>query len=234
MLFRSQYFQAATGGFLTHDVSSEDGVTDAITTAHLGLAMLEAGKVDIATQAGKYLISLLNKQPNLEEGFYLRQNAEGKLLTEFSDDQRALVFIDTQKENQLYFMLAYPVAFLTLLEKSTKATWTAVTPPYIKTAIEYMNFLLSCHESVYSSEFSHKVAWACSLLYTVVQDKRYIEMIDRISQAFIDKQDQSGLWYKDDPLKSYDQSAEIGLWFSEIRRNLECVQHAKIQQQSQL
>ena len=88
-------------------------------------------------------------------------------------------------------------------------------------AKEYADFALGCHESVLACEFSHKLAWALSELYSLIPEPQYLEAVKRITDYFISIQREDGLWFSDDPLKCYDQSAEIVCWFIEIANNLQ-------------
>ena len=74
LAYTDRYRQVETGGFLTHRIDSQDGVTDVLTTAHFGLFHLEAGREDIARQAGGYLCRVISKQPDLTDGLYIRIN----------------------------------------------------------------------------------------------------------------------------------------------------------------
>src|SRR3990167_9365624 len=58
-------------------------------------------------------------------------------------------------------------------------------------------------------------------LYKFFPESTYLEAIKRIIDYFISIQDKDGLWFSDDELKCYDQSAEIICWFTKIRNNLE-------------
>ena len=204
-----------TGGFYTHDPLINDGITDVLTTAHLGFVCLEAGYCDNAVYAGDYLCVSIEMQPNLEIGFYLRRNASGESVVKPPDEAALIYLVSKNKPNQLYFMVAYPIAFLVELYKVTS------DEKYLQAAKSYAEFLLGCHKSVLSCEFSHKLAWALSNLYSVVPDLRYLDTIKHITDYFISIQEENGLWFSDESLKCYDQSAEIVCWFLEIAANLE-------------
>ena len=204
-----------TGGFYTHNPKLKDGITDVITAAHIGLVHLEAKKIAEAIAAGNYLCETLSIQPKLDSIFYLRRDAAGSCIVEFPKEETSICVINKFEPNQLYFMIAYPISYLVELYKITKDS------KYIEAAREYAAFALTCHESVFSSEYSHKLAWALSELYKFFPESTYLEAIKRIIDYFISIQDKDGLWFSDDELKCYDQSAEIICWFTKIRNNLE-------------
>jgi hypothetical protein len=110
-------------------------------------------------------------------------------------------------------MIGYPAAFLALLYKETNRK------EFLSAAKSYLDFSLFCDESVYSCDFSHKIAWAASLLYECTGDKRYLAVIDKITSYFLEKQE-NGMWFTSDINASYDQSAEIACWFLDIAKNI--------------
>lgn len=200
-------------GFLTNQMNNENKMTDVLTVAHHGLINLEMENLDIAVSAGNYLCKAINIQPNLKEGFYLRLDKEGNLLTHFPKEKRSFYFVSATEENQLYFMIGYPSAYLAKLYEKIK------DETYLKAAKAYLEFSLSCDESVYQCDFSHKIAWAASIIYKCTHDTRYLLAIEKITDHFIAKQ-KNGMWFAENINNSYDQSAEIACWFLEIEKNI--------------
>jgi len=213
-VYLHQYFHRSTGGFLTHKVDSSDGVTDILTTAHHGLLNLEMGQIELAEAAGQYLLRNLFLQPDLGRRFFLRMNKEGALATEFSPEAAWCYTLSKTEPNQVYFMIGYPMAYLALLYKATGKQ------EYLDGARQYLEFALSCNESIFSCNFSHKIAWACSIIYSITGDERCLDAVERITRHFVSTQSREGLWYPEDKTTAFDQSAEIACWLCEIRKNL--------------
>jgi hypothetical protein len=209
------YFCGKNKGFLTHETKKNDGVTDVLTAAHHGLIHLEMQNEEMALSAGNYLCDAIEKQPDIQNKFYLRFNSNGSLIT---DDKRELELfckIEKREPNQLHFMMGYPSAFLAILYARTNKEC------YIKSAKCYLDFSLGCDKSVYTCNFSHKLAWASSLIYKTIKEEKYLRAIKKISEYFISLQDTNGLWYPEaDTNTQFDQSAEIACWFLNIRDNL--------------
>jgi hypothetical protein len=90
---------------------------------------------------------------------------------------------------------------------------------FLNSAQAYLDFSLSCNEQIYQCNFSHKIAWAASLVYECTGDEKYLRVIEIISDHFIANQ-RNGMWYSEDINSSYDQSAEIACWFLEIVKNI--------------
>lgn len=118
--YLKQYNLGENAGFLTNDVKTQSSVTDILTVAHHGLVNLEMENMDIAISAGNYLCKVLSKQPNLSEGFYLRLDKQGEVITQFAKEQTGFNFVSTTEPNQLHFMIGYPAAYLALLYKKTR------------------------------------------------------------------------------------------------------------------
>jgi hypothetical protein len=184
-----------------------------LTVAQNGLIHLEDGNVDAAINAGHYLIRAFKMQPHLGNGFYLRFTRAGELISQFPEDQTHLHFISANQPNQLHFMIGYPAAFLVKLYQQTQ------DEDFLLAAKTYLDFSLSCDRSVYSCDFSHKIAWAASLLYECTAEEKYLQAIEKITSYFIEKQ-REGVWFHEDSLSSFDQSAEIACWFVDIEKNL--------------
>jgi hypothetical protein len=202
-------YSLGPAGILTNKVSE---TSDVLCVAHCGLINLEMDKLDIAIAAGNYLCEAIQKQPDLSQGFYLRFNKEKNVITDFPKDKTVFYYVSTKESNQLYFMLGYPAAYLVLLYKKTNNL------EFLNAAKSYLDFSLSCDKSIYSCNFSHKIAWAASLLYECTGEKKYLTVIDKITDYFISNQ-KNGMWFTDDINASYDQSAEIACWFLDIIKN---------------
>jgi len=201
-------------GFSTNQIGKNNPImTDVLTVAHHGLINLENGELETAHACGKFLCKAMAKQPTLNKGFFLRFNQHGEIIKNFPNDQKPFYFISTTETNQLHFMIGYPAAFLAILYTHTK------NASYLQSAKAYLDFSLSCHENIYECDFSHKIAWAASLIYKITQDNKYLVTTEKICNYFITKQD-GGMWFKENPTASFDQSAEITCWFLDIINNI--------------
>jgi len=196
-------------GFLTNNPELDNGVTDVLTAAHMGLLYLELNDLEKAIIAGDYLCHAMAIQRPLTEKFYLRYDDNLTAIKEFDPNNAAMYVVNVTLPDQLYFMLGYPIGFLVKLYEKTQQI------NYFQIATEYLNFVLST-EYVYQANTSHKVAWAASLVYLHDENPDYFSAVERIAQHFIQQQSDSGLWYEGDLITSYDQSAEIAYWFIDI------------------
>lgn len=189
---------------------------DVLSLAHYGMYYLGQNKIKQASKAFQFLKKIFESQTELDKVFYLRVNNEG-LVSHF-DKEKELFYVVKNKNNQLYFMLAYPVAFLATFYNKTG------DKEALDYAQKYMDYLLSCDQIFYRSRFSHKTAWACSILYSATGDMKYYEAMQKIINYFLNTQSKKGLWHiEEDSNTINDQSAEIACWLAEINQNLQSV-----------
>lgn len=214
--FVDDFFHPTWGGFTMHAAYGRgDDVTEAIVTALLGLSSLYVGDLDRARKAGSFLLRLIELQPDLEHGFYLRLDEKRDLITEFAEEEAPLYVVRADHPQQLYFFVGGPMGFLARLAEATS------DQAYLDGARAYLTFLQSVDESLYTFSFSHKVAWGASVLARVGDDPAAREMAIRVANFLVDIQDASGGWLMDQPLvTSLDQSAEIATWLFEIDAEL--------------
>lgn len=205
-----QLFHVGEGeGFLTYNLQERKDSTDILTAAHHGLVHLEMGNQALAQSAGEYLCHVIEWQNNIGEGFYCKFDLQHQPITQGSP----FCFISKHDADQFYFMLGYPSAFLAKLYQQTE------NPEFLRAAKYYLDYALSCHSSVLHSNFSHKIAWAAGIIYSITKEEKYLPAIHSIANHFIESQSEQGLWYED-MNTAYDQSAEIACWFLDIARNL--------------
>lgn len=209
-------YSSGNGGYLTHRIeTNKDGITDMLTTAHLGLLQLERGNIERAMQAGDYILKVFEKQSDLTNGFFLRLDENDHLITDYPSDMSWAYIVKKNEPKQAYFMIGYPIAFLTFLYEKTNEM------KYLKCAKDLMNFALSCHEDVYSSNMSHKLAWAAALLlqHDDQSKEKYLNLIERVFESFARQQSEDGL-LPGSINTTYDESSETAYWFLETARIL--------------
>jgi len=205
-------YDAPCGGFFTRRRTADaDDVVDALTTAHLGLLALSFGDVQRAERAGVYLARLLDAQPDLDHGLYLRSDARGRVVVEFPAQAAVFHLVSRSEPDQAYFMAGYPIAFLAkLAEVSSDGA-------HLRTARGYLDFALSCEGNLRASPLSHKVAWGAAVLGRVADEPRGLELAAQIAAFLLQIQDRGGAWLAAEaPYTTFDQTAEISIWLQEI------------------
>jgi len=210
------FYHPRHGGFTTQKpYGQNDNTIDVLTTAHLGLVALYLGDLRKAKTVGHLIQTFLVLQPNKQEGFYLRLQDDGELITDFAEDSSLFFQVNATQHNQAYFMLGYPIAFLGKLYAATNES------RYIDTAKEYLEFLLTCQGNLRTFHYSHKVAWGAAILARITKDARYMELAKGIADYLVQTQSPDGRWLSDQPAYTFfDQTAEIAIWMREISSEL--------------
>lgn len=91
--------------------------------------------------------------------------------------------------------------------------------PYLATAERILQFILTCHDSLYSLFLSHKAAVGAALVAKATGEAEYRRLSERIAQHLLQLQSEEGDFMRDHGLPvlaRLDQSAEIAVWFREL------------------
>lgn len=212
------YFQSyylGEGRFSSQN-NQEFQITDVLTIAHHGLIYLESSHDSKwSNEAADFLCYAYDQQPEVANKFFLRFYSNKQVIDKFDLAKQVFFSVDkNQCTEQLYFMLAYPCAFLALHHRKTGDIRS------LYYAEKYMEFLVDFGEKI-TSRFSHKTAWAASILLVETNNDKYLYVIQKITNFFISMQSNDGLWFMEEGVSiAYDQTAEIGCWFSEIIKNV--------------
>lgn len=209
--FLQQYFNSHLGGWKTHLLPDFESTADTISTAHLGLASLYFGDIAKASNAGTFLQNVISKQLAGSTKFYLRIDSKGELVTNFPIEMAIFEHVDQHQPNQAYFMLGYPIAFLTKLFQATGDT------VHLETAKLYFDWVYGCTGNLRNFFFSHKVAWGAACLAEVTGDVRALQLSHTIADYLVSIQHDDGSWLSSqDLLTMCDQTVEIAIWLTEI------------------
>lgn len=214
--YLTTFYHPTLGGFITQKPAAQTPPTvDVLSTAHLGLTALYFGDLDKAKRAGDLLQTFAALQPDSQQGFYLRLDNEGRLLTAFPPEASLFFTVSAVQPNQAYFMVGYPAAFLGKLYQATGH------PPYLDTAKSYLEFALSCRDHLRTCPWSHKVAWGAAIVAHLTRERRWAELAESIADSLLSHQEADGSWWPAQPAPtSFDQTAEIAIWLREITAEL--------------
>lgn len=210
-----RYFDRKTGGVHTHRQPNSNSPRDILSTAHFGLTALYLGDRTKAEAAGRFLKEFAEKQPNGNAHFFLRASSEGKIITRFSKESALFHCVEANSTNQAYFMIGYPLGFLSKLYESTQKR------EYLDAARRYFDFAYCCNGNLRSFFFSHKVAWGASQYAKVANDQRAEKLSEEIVNYLLSIQEKSGCWLSgQDIYTCVDQTVEIAIWLAEINLTL--------------
>ncbi|MCK2238941.1 MULTISPECIES: hypothetical protein [unclassified Crossiella] len=199
-------YRTPDGAFSAND----SGIPDAISTAHLGYLALTLGDLDTAATAATWLFHLL-AQPDPAARFYLRTDENGPR----QSDDSPLHVLSTGAPDQPYFMIGYPLAFLTRLHQ------VSGHPDHLVAAQSYAEYAHLCGDNLIRTPFSHKVGWGAAILARHTGDQRHQALATGIADHLLSLQGPNGNWSPDGPAHAtFDDTAEIAHWLLEIAAEL--------------
>lgn len=214
------------GGFYSrHHESNSKNVSGTVSTSAAGIACLASGRLNAARRAAEFLNNIVNIQPNPTDRFFTTIQPDGRLFTDVKDHEEAFSrIIDVRKENQCWYALGLPFAFLIQFVSATGEK------RYRDLAQWYFDFQTRCVNPWDGSD-SGKAAWGCARLYRITGDKRYLEISFHIAENIMSKQNDDGSWLlqegiydKPDKKKfcnaDFDLTSEYTLWLSLISCNI--------------
>ena len=208
------------GGFfsrLTKD--GKNNFSDTMSSSAAGLACLAAGKIEAAQRVAEYLSHIVNLQPVPSDYFFTTIKADGRLCTDKADNSEVFYrIIDTKKEDQCWFALGLPFAFLVRLAHATNET------PYYDLAQWYFDFQHRCINP-WDGSSSGKAGWGCAMLYRITGETGYRDIAFYIAQNIMSRQKDDGRWLSADGQPELtnadlDITAEFTLWLSLISSNI--------------
>ncbi|MBS0286559.1 MAG: hypothetical protein JSR17_04635 [Proteobacteria bacterium] len=204
------------GGFATSGPwGSQNPEMDVITSAQCGHLSLYFGDLKMATKTGEFLGWHITHQSEANSHLYLFVDNDKKFVTQYPQELEIVYKLKKAEPQQAYFMIGFPCAFLVQLYNAT------ANPDFLHYAKQYADYALGCHESIKSFHFSHKVAWAMSLLYRATKEEKYLILCQQITDYLISIQTSDGKWLTDqDAIHSLDQSIENAIWLKEIASQL--------------
>ena len=202
------YQDGNCGGFYVskYGMASGEGLLESNTSAMGGLACLRTGRMKEAVAAGNFLMDLLNKQPDLNKGFYGYMDPRSRNLVtshEFSGDDiyankstaiksevdRYLFYCDKESDEiQPYANLGVPIALLCNLHNATGSA------SYLDTAVKLFEFLDHAGDKCWIKGQTTKALWGLALLYNITGDARIFDGIRTQCDHLCKTQLDHGAW----------------------------------------
>jgi hypothetical protein len=171
-----------TGGFR----ADAGGTEEIMTTSMAGLAMLRAGRIEIARQAGAWLESMLDAQPDLRRGL-VHVWKPGVGLTE--GDGSVWFRVNAAEPRQWYFQYGIAAALLAALSKhgGDEARW-------LELARRYLHASAHCYEDRYRTPQSGKIGWGAAWTYALSGRAEDEALVAAVEKGLCDLQGGDGSW----------------------------------------
>ncbi|WAR24005.1 hypothetical protein MAR_037674, partial [Mya arenaria] len=164
--------------------ATAETTVDMLSTAHLGKLALVMADLDMAKNCGEGLLKFMSAQPRNDVEILLRANAtSGEIITDPPNDMQPFYSVKRDSPKQLYFFLGYHGIFMIKLFKATK------DERFLNSAKEILDFALTCHESMCTFSYSHKVAMAAALVAVETKEAKYRRLAIGLGEYLVSIQD---------------------------------------------
>ncbi|MBI2724201.1 MAG: hypothetical protein HYX50_03970 [Chloroflexi bacterium] len=179
--------QHETGGFRVQR-DNEDAVQDILNTAQAGNACLATGYITHAKDAGKFLRTVWEAQPNPEQELFFVYKPGHGLRTEFPADRQKMHSVRTDTRRQRYFNIGIAAAFLARLTMATgDREWAELGRRYLDIAHRTL-------PEMYETAQVGKVGWGAALVHQVTGDAPSLQLARQVGEAMIAQQTDTGGW----------------------------------------
>lgn len=177
--------QLPCGGFYALD--GDTRFIEPVCTSWGGLAALTTGHVAEARRAGDLLSRMAAEQPDPAR-FYFRMDTEGSLVTTAPEGDDLAYYVDTGRQQQIYYNPGIALIFLAHLHRATGDGC------YLSACRKLFAFTERCAEDVYRFPPSGKLGLGCALLHEITGDSGARKAALTVADYLADTQTADGSW----------------------------------------
>lgn len=222
--FVMRHVESRTGGIRSRvGPNAEHRCADLRSTALGGLVALLAGHHDVAIKAARFVLELLELQPQVSR-FFLAMEPNGQLVESYPAAHARFFVVSSEQKRPLLYAFGLAVAFLAKLFSVTRA------PEYLSGAESYY-FHAQEHGRPNAARHPYvgKLAWGASMLYRETGEPAYRIFVSEVVGYILSLQVPSGAWWVKDNYGEFalqpreltlDRTAEFALWLTSIARDL--------------
>lgn len=176
-----------TGGFRIQR-DNEDAPQDLLNSSQAGNACLFTGRLQEAKSVGRFLRTVYEAQPYPEKELFFVYKPGVGLRTEFPDERQKIHSIRIDTPRQAYFNMGIAAAFLARLTMETgDQSWSALGRNYLKIGFNVL-------DEMYETAQVGKVGWGAALVYGTTGDQKMLGLAERVAEAMIAQQTDTGGW----------------------------------------
>jgi hypothetical protein len=187
MRFLAKLQHAQTGGFRMQ-CGKDDAIQDVLNASQAGNALLLDGRIDDALRVGTFLRAVWDAQPRPDSELFFVYKPGVGLRTEFPAERQRMHSIRTDTPRQMYFNAGIAAAFLSRLTMATgDASWAELGKQFLEITFHTL-------DEMYETAQVGKVGWGAALTYGVTGDERYRAHAQRVGEAMIAQQTDTGGW----------------------------------------
>jgi hypothetical protein len=201
-----------------------ESVLDWGCSALATVAFSHMGRLDAARECARFLIEMLDSQPEPEWKLYLRKTWDNKLYHIFPRHQATEYMVEFQAPDQVVWYFGAAMAGLGYLYNATKES------RWLDTAERIFNLTKKCRPEVYTTLTSAKIGWGSSVLFTITGEQEYADTMVTVADHVVATQEEKGGWVRyplfrdwehQPPVLGVDVSLERTLWLNFIAKSLE-------------
>ncbi len=178
---------AEDGGFRTRR-DDEESAQDLLNSSQAGNACLFTGHLREAKNVARFLRTVWDAQPDPERELFFSYKPGAGLRTDFPSERQRLFSIRVDERRQMYFNMGIAAAFLARLAMATgDREWVELGKKYLSIGFNVL-------DEMYETAQVGKVGWGSALIYGVSGDEKYLQLAERVGEALIAQQSDSGGW----------------------------------------
>ncbi len=201
--FLETFQDETTGGlYTTPGERQRQGQQDMMTTGLVAIALLWAGRLDVARRTAGWMRQLWDAQPDLTRKLYFISNHCQVLVRDFPETDAKAYVVDATQEAQRYYQFGIPCAFLTQYGAATgDRTWHKLAGDYLHATGHY-------HHDVYQRPQSGKVGWAAAWRYRLLREPADLEILRKVHDHLVAAQHPQGWWSAASVYQPQSQSSD--------------------------
>jgi hypothetical protein len=178
---------AETGGFRMQR-DRDDAIQDVLNASQAGNACLLTGNIDAARRVAAFLRMMWDAQPHADRELFFVYKPGVGLRTEFPEERQRLHSIRIDAPRQAYFNMGIAAAFLVRLAQATGER------EHVDLAKHYLEIGFNVLDEMYETAQVGKVGWGAALVYGATGDDRYLALAERVGEAMLAQQTDTGGW----------------------------------------
>jgi len=178
---------AEDGGFRTAR-DNEEAPQDIQCSTQAGNALLMTGHIAECKNVARFMRTLWEAQPEPENALYIIYKPGDGIKTDFPEERQRLYSIALGRTRQAYFNMGIAAAFLAKLTMATgDGEWVELGKRYLELAFKF-------GDDMYETAQVGKVGWGAALVYGCTGEQRYLQLAERVGEALITQQTDTGGW----------------------------------------
>ena len=213
MAYLRRFRNPQTGGYCSEATYSAENhnAQDLLSTSFNSFVGLHMGMLKEAGAAAELVRSIIDQQPDPDRMFWLRVDAEGRLITGVNPhcDEPRFSVLEIRAPQQYYYYLGAAMVFLSKLYS------VMGDRRHLESAEAVHNICLKCHEDAFLTDGTGKVGLGSAYLYELTAEERYAESAMRSCDFLVADQHPEGYWARGgSPTAS--STAEFVVWLTEV------------------